>query len=543
MPLPLKQLLLFTVSFLVVALAQPDWSVFACILASSLGYALFWKGLLLVKRRFLIATLWFAGIQAVQMSWFATDRYVGAFIYPVLAVLFLALGAQFGLISLFVRPKMSIYRILGISGGWALMEWARLFFLSGYVWNPSGLALSGTLYSMQLASAIGVFGMGFWIFFTNLLLLRGALPLWGMVAVTPYLFGWAHVMFHEKQMKSDSGSIRALAVQTALYPEEKMPFNGSTPLRPDEQWERALYMLAPKLDQKADLILFSEAAIPYAADAKIYPIETLRYFFAHLPPTNEEYVDNLYWAHALADNTGADVVIGLEDYQKDGPAYNAAFLVRPGVETAQRYEKRVLVPMGEYIPFAWCRKFLARYGIRDSFTAGTMAKVFETSTVPIGLSICYEEGYGHLMRQSRCKGAELLLNLTNDVWYPRSRLPMVHFMHGRLRSVESGIPLLRSCNTGVTCGVNALGQIMGMLDYESAAGLSAAGVLALDLPTYTYSTFYTRFGDLPTLILSALAFFFLCIPRRIDEKQSDAVASTPPFFSDKPHEIPPSADS
>ena len=134
---------------------------------------------------------------------------------------------------------------------------------------------------------------------------------------------------------------------------------------------------------------------------------------------------------------------------------------------SSRYEKRILLPIAEYIPFNWVKKFALKYGIADSFTPGLEAKVFQMGRVKTGVSICYEETFGNLMRANRAKGADLLINLTNDAWYPDSRLPSVHYLHGRLRAVELGIPLLRSCNTGVTCGIDALGRTIGMLPFET----------------------------------------------------------------------------
>lgn len=525
--------LYFLLSFFIVAVAQPDWSPLSCILASAVGYALFWKGMLLVsgyKKKFLLAVLWFGAIQAVQVSWFAADRYVGAYIYIFLVLLFLGIGVQFGFVSLFVKRDLSIIQILGISGGWALCEWARLYLLSGYSWNPSGIALSGTHYGMQIASAVGVFGMGFWIFLTNLMALQllnafswTRAALWSLVAATPYLFGWAHLTFHSQQMRENPEFLSTLLVQASIYPEYKLPLNGSVPLSPDMQWERILNMLLPYAETRPDLIVLSEAVVPYGARFPIYPIQTLKHVFTSffetheaLPPATSEYVDNVYWAQALANVFSADVVIGLEDFEMDKEsdirtAYNAAFFARPFSNELKRYEKRVLVPMGEYIPFDWCRSFLVKYGIQDSFSPGKEAKVFEGGKASVGISICYEETYGHLMRESRLKGAGVLINLTNDVWYPRSRLPMVHFLHGRLRAVEAGAPLLRSCNTGVTCGVDCLGRLVAMLPYECAGEHCPADALSFSLPLYNYPTFYTHFGDLPVVALSGLWFAFLLI--------------------------------
>ncbi len=526
------QLLYFFASFLLVASAQPDWSVLACLAASAFGYALFWKGVLRVqgqKKRLLSGIVWFAAVQAVQLSWFATDRYVGSFIYGFFAFLVLAIGAQFGLLCLLIKEKdLSIIRILAISGGWALCEWMRLYFFSGYTWNPAGMALSGTLYGMQLASVIGVFGMSFWIFFTNLLALRWftsftwqRVTFWALAAFTPYLFGWMHVTFHDKQMAASSEQLNALLVQTSIYPEYKLPFNGSEPLSPHQQWERILALLLPYSASQPDLIVVSEGAVPYGAHQRIYSQNDVEASFQALfagsksyPIEEEAYVTNAFWGKALADQYGADVVMGLEDFVgEEGRAYNAAFLFSPHSDQIQRYEKRVLLPMGEYIPFNWCRQFLAKYGIQDSYTPGSEAKLLHSKKVPLSLSICYEETFGHLMRENRLLGGGLLINLSNDVWYPKSRLPMVHFAHGRLRAVEAGIPLLRSCNTGVTCGVDSIGRVLGMLPFESARAYAPAETLALSVPLYQYPTFYTRFGNMPILALSAFCLGLLGLGR------------------------------
>ena len=175
--------------------------------------------------------------------------------------------------------------------------------------------------------------------------------------------------------------------------------------------------------------------------------------------------------------------------------------------------------MGEYIPFEWCKKILSKYGIVDSYTPGSSAKVFQTARVPVGISICYEETYGNLMRESRQNGAEVLVNLTNDVWYPRSRLPIIHFFQGRLRAVEGGVPVLRSCNTGVTGGIDALGRVVAELPYECPQRECAPGVLALALPLYHYSTLYTVYGDAVVIWFSSILFAYLCVIRCVKRKQ------------------------
>ena len=49
------------------------------------------------------------------------------------------------------------------------MEWIRLFFLTGFPWNPIGLALTTNDYSVQIASFSGIYGLSFWIILTNII--------------------------------------------------------------------------------------------------------------------------------------------------------------------------------------------------------------------------------------------------------------------------------------------------------------------------------------------------------------------------------------
>ena len=143
-------------SFFILILAQPDFSTFFSIVASVVGYAFAFKAFVTIstkKRRFAIATLFFAFIQAIHLSWFTADEYVGLYIYPVLLLLSLGLGMQFGLLSLLLvrEREMRWPRLFMLCSLWTFLEWSRLFLLSGYPFNPVGLALSSTLYGMQLA--------------------------------------------------------------------------------------------------------------------------------------------------------------------------------------------------------------------------------------------------------------------------------------------------------------------------------------------------------------------------------------------------------
>lgn len=518
--------LLLLCSFVVVAFGQPAWVWWMGLLASAAGFACLWRVLLALPRpshRFWLAFGWYSAVQVVQLSWMVSHPF--AYIYAVLLLLACLFGAQFGFLALWIIPEniRSWGRLGGLAALWTLLEWSRLFLFSGYSLNPVGLALSSSLYSMQLASIGGVFLLSFWVMLTNLSVLRcwmegvhsKAVSVTIGLILFPYLFGWLHFHYHEKRLMQQDTSLSVLLVQPALPIEENMHFQSAEEARAFvlHEWKIILATMVPYLHRQVDLIVMPEYLVPYGTFHAIYPLQEVKALllelygpqveaaFPHVESPWAEWVDtsqgprwwvtNAYLAQTVANLFKADLVAGLEDSEYEeghNASYSSAFHFKPGQVVPMRYEKQVLLPMGEYIPFDWCKKLAARYGISGSFTAGAEAKIFE-GTVPMGASICYEETFGNLMRNIRLKGGELLVNLTNDGWYPHSRLVYQHFDHARLRTVESGIPLVRACNTGLTAACDSLGRVLAYIEPEKP------NALHVNVPRYHYKTIYTFLGD------------------------------------------------
>lgn len=467
------------------------------------------------KRRFWLSVFWFGAAEMIHLGWLTSDRYVGHYILVFYLLAVFALGFQFGFLSLGIPDsgRMSLRRILFLSSLWVLFEWSRLFVFTGFTWDPVGMSLAAFTSSMQLASITGVFGLSFWVIFCNLLALSSlSLPLslpalgrWGLACLFPFLFGGAKLAVHNRAMKGiEEDPLSVVLVQTALYPEEKVAYsNEGGAFSPLEQWARIFQLLTPFEGKNVDLIVLPEGCVPYGTDLPIFSGEHVKRLYRAIFPSGDlsnipskERAGNGDFARLLADHFNADVLVGLDHQDQNQKHFNSGHLYTPGQISRKSYEKQILLPLGEYIPFQWCKKFIEkRYGITDLFAAGNEIKVLEGRSVPLGVSICYEETFGNLMRKNRLSGAKLFVNLTNDCWYPRSRLPLVHYHHGRLRTVENGIPLVRACNTGYTCGVDSLGRQVASLPPETRKERSSPGALHLNLPIYSYRTLYSTCGD------------------------------------------------
>ncbi len=532
----IRTFFLIFLSWAIVGFGQPGWIPWLAPLAALGGFALFWMGIQNFSSRFWPGVLWYAAVQAVQLSWMTSIEYQGWYILLVYAAICLALGLQFGCLTLLVIPaakgdisgrKMTAMRALAAAAFWTLSEWGRFYILCGFSFNPAGLALTGFLPSLQLAAVWGVLGLSFFVMWVNVwvfsLFSSGKnlrrISGWGIpfsLALFPYLFGYAHLAYHETG-QANSPFLSAALVQTNLLPSEKSPLKGRLHafISPLEQWQRILRFLEEKKGDRWHLIVLPESALPFQADSMVYPLEetvkiledawgaspslpALSYPFAE-KKENRWLVSNHFWAQAIADHYHAEVIAGLDQRDKAlKKNYAAAFHILPDAEGMGRYEKRVLVPLAEYLPFEWLMPWVRSYGIAEFFTPGAEAKVFGRA-IPLSLSICYEETFSDLMREGRVKGAELFVNVTNDNWFPSSRLPEQHFSLGRLRSIENGVPLLRACNTGVTASVDSLGRMVSQLDLPE-------GVLAAPVHTYHYKTLYTHWGDAGIIGLCLIAF-------------------------------------
>ena len=358
-----------------------------------------------------------------------------------------------------------------------------------------------------------------------------AFCVWIAMVCLPYIFGLAHLSYHKRHAHANERQLCVALVQTGLLPSEKvlLPQHSAHFIPPGVQWQKILDYLSENPPVRRDLIVLPEAVVPLHADYPIYPFESVRQLFvqklgaiaqSYFPPLEQPfaklqqgyggekpYVSNLFWAQTLANAFGSQVLIGLDHFDPQNKRYfNSAFLVSPYPGIIERYDKRMLLPLAEYLPFEWLRRFTQSYGICDFFSKGEKTALLG-SGLRIGVCICYEETFSEAMRRTLAVESDLLVNLTNDNYYPHSLLPEQHFTHARLRAVENGRPLLRSCNTGVTAVIDSLGRVVARFGCKEEE--FKRGVLDCTFSAYKYRTLYSLWGDAAIIGISfgCLGFF------------------------------------
>jgi apolipoprotein N-acyltransferase len=210
----------------------------------------------------------------------------------------------------------------------------------------------------------------------------------------------------------------------------------------------------------------------------------------------------------LIHRTGTPLLFGSPAlrYFADGRPYllNSAYLLSSDGELLGRYDKRHLVPFGEYVPLRSILFFLDKLveGIGD-FEAGTVPAVLAlppkanhaTEAAPgapparFGVVICFEVIFPNLVREFVRDGAEFMVTITNDAWFGDSAAPYQHFGMVVLRAVENHVAFARAANTGISGFIDRYGRILNATPIFTEAAVE--GRIAIR----NAPTFYSHYGD------------------------------------------------
>jgi apolipoprotein N-acyltransferase len=186
------------------------------------------------------------------------------------------------------------------------------------------------------------------------------------------------------------------------------------------------------------------------------------------------------------------------------------------------YDKHHLVPFGEFIPlgFRWFTD-LMQIPLGDFTRGGAVQAPFAVKDQLVLPNVCYEDVFGEeIAKQLRDapRPATLLLNVSNLAWYGQSTAIPQHLQISRMRSLETGRPMLRSTNNGATAIIDAKGNVASSIPPYSR------GTLAATVQGMAGMTPYIRLGNYLFLGLSALALIGAWLTGRNYRKKTAKVA-------------------
>ena len=485
------------------------------------------------------AWTWFGGGFAF---WFATLGWMPAICkndgpWPLVGLGWIGLAALCaGYFALFGWLDARAWRRFGRWGLafepilWGGVEWLRGWLFTGFAWNYLGTALVPIPDFLAPARVGGVYLVSALVVLVNgvfatlacrvvaqmrrearppgprwIRSLETALPL-AVVLLVSWLSHEPRTTDHEPRT-TDHVSLRVALIQRNAPCVFRA---GRERQDPVEAYRRLVEMAAPA---KPDLVVWGESGMSG---------------FGHLTAESAHRVAQYF--SRLAG--GAPLLAG-GDYgeQTNGMlrVYNGAGLYVPSGEGVdlQLYAKQHLVPFGEYIPFdKWIPALQRLSPIGVSLYPGE-AKVLEvpvkvaqerdppdsvaTSCAPPGGRvkvaplICFEDRVPSLARKGAELGAQAIVLITNDSWFSDSWEAEQHAWQAVLRAVETGIPVIRVGNSGVTGVIGASGRARWLMDGADRPLVDASGCQIETVPVRLAPrlTPYVRFGDWPLLVLFA----------------------------------------
>jgi len=401
--------------------------------------------------------------------------------------------------SILMRRPGHLARWLAIPSMWVVCEYARSTFLSGFSWGLLGYTQYRLPIVIQIADIAGIYGISFLLACSSyaaaqlVLVLADrsndsrsvAIPLSVSALAILATLAYGTVRVHQYDSEPGQATIRISMV------EHDMPAQ--------DRWKRINYVTS--LLNYAQL---TRTRIPAgSSDLIVWPEFASGLYIDQDPSARLEL-------SRLTRATDIPLLLGAPRMTDAGQYYNSAYLIAPGGEVLDTYDKIRLLPFAEYHPLGLPSFINRSSDMADEFTAGTRPTIFSIPKARFGVIICYEATYPGYARELTRRGAQFLVNMSNDVWLSGvggKAAASQHFAMAILRAVENKRALARATMAGVTGFVDQVGRPFHLSEGSDTV---TSGIIAVP----GNLTIYTRFGDWFVLLCSLYSAVWLIIALR-----------------------------
>lgn len=452
-------------------------------------------------------------------------------------------------------PWNEILCTIALSSFWVLLEWARSHVLTGFPWGLLAATQWKTANLIQICEYTGIYGVSFLVIFVNV---AGYFALRGLAHSLPegrYKRPWP-LLLAAVLVFAASGFGARLALRRAKemreQPTVQIPIgvvqpNLSQRRHGDSTSAQEALDVCVRLTRtlmKEDAALRSVLQAGFAESANetsgtqaeneplkliVWPETAVPRAYYQMTPFSAQYRRRV---RSLMKESSIPFLIGTIDFEPSGDGgvslYNSALLLKPvddptvmnTSDRADSYSKVHLVPFGEFIPLNKRFPALGRMvGMGYDLTPGKGFHPLNVSeTIRPGVLICYEDVFPYTAREQARNGANFLLVLTNDAWYPTSSESKQHYANSVFRCIETRLPMARAGNMNYSVLIDPFGNAVdsvskrldpktGRMVVDPGAAESAAARFVVSAARDPRVTFYVAHGDVFVLILG-FAFLF-----------------------------------
>jgi len=515
---------------------------FSFVLAGMLGGLLLWLSWPVSPLTLLIFIAWvpLLWIEDNIGNWkkFFGITYLHMFIWNVTTTWWIWNASAAGAVSAFVAnslimcvpfllfhfTKKSFGRWIGYGSlivYWLAFEYIHHNWELTWPWLTLGNAFATHPEWVQWYEYSGTTGGSLWILLTNIIAyslfaeyrINGRtrayyvkLAIWIAALAVPILVSRLMISGERRIVATDLQNAKknVVIVQPNIDPYTEK-FTGSV----EEQIKQLIVLSEKQIDENTSLVVWPETAIPVSV--------------------NEEEIKNNFYYYPiwsfLQRHPFVSLLTGISSYKvygkdKKHASKTARFDEQSGIyydefntaaffeadTSIQLYHKAKLVPGVETLPsfLSFMGKWFENLGgISGTLGRDSERKVFTAwdnyfKSAPI---ICYESIFSDYITEYIRRGANLLTVITNDGWWDNTPGYKQHMNYARLRAIETRKWIARSANTGISCFIDPLGNVIEPQPWDTKASIKLA------LPVDNRQTLFVKYGDVlsrATLVVSLL---------------------------------------
>jgi apolipoprotein N-acyltransferase len=396
------------------------------------------------------------------------------------------LAIYIGITALVAHPirKDPLRLILCFTSSWVLIEILRTSLFTGFPWLALGYSLGAWLPMVQSASLFGVFGL------SMLILLVSTSPFLLLARTNrKVFFTYAFVCIFLSISNFTYGVWKLETNKTTFHPQKIRIVQPN--IKQDLKWNKNhryanLQKLISLSKSKTNptYIIWPESALTFSIeDPKVKDLLT-----PIIPPNSFLLTGAINYKSSL------------------NKIYVSLLAINSNGVLKASYDKKHLVPFGEYIPFKDIIPGIHKltHGLMDFSKGAAEQNIISSINGPsFRTLICYEAFFPSEILE-KTKRPDFLLNIINDAWYRDSSGPFQHLEMAQFRAIENGLPMVRVANTGISAILGPQGRIIEKLP------LNKEGYLESFLPKKNLDlTAYSLYGNniLTFLLLSILVAF------------------------------------
>jgi len=403
--------------------------------------------------------------------------------FPLFLSLFFGLAALgINILNKLIKKDLVFFRITIFSITFFLLELVRSFIFGGLPLSLTAHIWAFSPHFISAVSYVGVFGLCFftifWIICSSILLLNKKLKLSFLIFV---IFPIALYFIPLSSQKDGENKILIRVIQPNINQKEKWDKNLY-----QQHFQTLIDLTTKNLSDEPILVVWPEVSLTLFLNEEK---ELVSYLNDTLPPNIMLVTGSL---RREFSNTSFKI-------------YNSFYTLSNN--ELNYYDKVKLVPFGEFIPFKNFLNLLKITPGTTDFSVGnkedTLSLEILDKTLFFEPSICYES----IFQSFHYKSIGLHINITNDAWFGNTTGPKQHLASSIFRSVEKGVPLVRSANSGISVILDKSGKIL------ERKNLNEKGFIEAEIILGDNSTFFMKFGN---KLLVILLMMFICFSFLLD---------------------------